>query len=104
MGITRYDDILDAKLGVALLVYFKSRGPDVTDYSLVLLRRTAYGDETIRVYDSAYGINEMHRYTRSGGKQKGVVYTGGATLGEGMRMAMEDIKKSYLAMIEGWES
>lgn len=46
----------------------------------------------------------MHRYTRSGGKQKGVVYTAGATLGEGMRMAMEDIKKSYLAMIEGWES
>jgi hypothetical protein len=53
--------------------------------------------------DSSHGINEMHRYTRSGGKQKGVVFTG-ATLGEGMRMAMEDIKKSYLAMIEGWES
>lgn len=27
--------------------------------------------ETIRVYDAAHGHNEMHRYTRTGGKEPG---------------------------------
>lgn len=44
----------------------------------------------------------MHRYTRSGGKQDGVEIHSG-TLGEGMRSAQEEIKRSYIAMIEGWK-
>jgi hypothetical protein len=102
VGTIRYYDVLDDKLGVVLYAYFHSQGPDVTDYSLVLLSVTSFGVETVRVYDSTHGVNEMHRYTRDGGKQNGVVFSG-ATLGEGMRAAMRQIKKGYLPMIEGWE-
>lgn len=102
MGVTRYKKKLDYQVGVVLSVYFRTKGRDVTDYSLVLLCARRGRIETIRVYDSSHGFNEMHRYARDGGKQNGVVFSS-ATLGEGMRAAMEDIKKSYLAMIEGWE-
>jgi hypothetical protein len=55
-----------------------------------------------RYDDSTHGFNEMHRHTKGGGKQDGVVFNR-ATLGEGMRAAKKEIKKRYLAMIEGWE-
>jgi hypothetical protein len=102
VGITRYKQRLDFQLGVILSVYFKAHGSAVLSYSLVLLAELDGRIETIRVYDSSHGFNEMHRYTREGGKQNGVVVNR-ATLGEGMRAAMEDIKDRYLAMIEGWE-
>ncbi len=97
-----YEDVLDHELGVVLLVDFENDGAEVVDYSLMLLLERAGETKTIRVYDSAHGFNEMHRYTRAGGKQKGTEVHRG-TLGEGMRTAIQDIKKRYLAMIEGWE-
>jgi hypothetical protein len=33
--------------------------------------------EKVRVYDAAHGHNEMHRYTRSGGKEPGEVFHSG---------------------------
>jgi len=62
------------------------------------------GDEvqTIRVFDSAHGFNEMHRCTRSDGKQTGKPFHSGS-LGEGMRAAIDDVKIGYGQMIEGWE-
>lgn len=101
MGIIRYREGLDYGLGVVLSAYFESGGPKVIDYSLVLLLESDGHTETIRIYDSAHGVNEMHRYSRDKGKQDGVVFNR-ATLGEGIRAAMRDIKKRYLAMIEGW--
>lgn len=92
MGIIRYREGLDYGLGVVLSVYFESRGPKVIDYSLVLLLESDGHTETIRIYDSAHEVNEMHRYSRDKGKQDGVVFNR-ATLGEGMRAAMKDIKK-----------
>lgn len=97
----RYDDILDYELGAMMSVDFMTARGEVVDYVVVLLLLTANGVETIRVYDSAHGFNEMHRYTRAGGKQIGTVFLI-ATLGEGMRAAIGDIKVGYLAMIEGW--
>jgi hypothetical protein len=58
--------------------------------------------ETIRVFDSAHGFNEMHRHTQAGGKQTGMRFHSG-TLGEGMRAAIEDVQNGYRQMIEGWE-
>lgn len=58
--------------------------------------------ETIRLYDGAHGHNEMHRYTRSAGKQPGTPLHRG-TLGEGMRAAIGEIKSGYREMIEGWQ-
>lgn len=75
---------------------------EVTDYALVLLLELGERIETIRVYDSTHGFNEMHRHAKGRGKQDGIVFSD-ATLGEGMRAAKEDIKERYLAMIEGWD-
>lgn len=97
-----YRRILDHALGALLRVQFTTRGRDVVDYAVVLLLETDKGTEAVRVYDSAHGHNEMHRYTRGGGKQPGTPFHGG-TLGEGMRAAIEAIEGGYREMIEGWE-
>lgn len=97
-----YRETIDYELGVSLLVDFRTKGTEVTGYSVVLLFEGDGEPETVRVYDSAHGVNEMHRYIRSAGKQDGVEIHSG-TLGEGMRSAQEEIKRSYIAMIEGWK-
>lgn len=85
-----------------LSVEFSTEGREITDYAVVLLLEVGEATETIRVYDGAHGHNEMHRYTRSEGKQAGTPFHGG-TLGEGMRAAIEEIERGYREMIEGWE-
>lgn len=97
-----YLRILDQVLGAMLQVEFTTDGRSVTDYAVVLLLEAGEVTETIRIYDGAHGDNEMHRYTRSGGKQTGTQFHGG-TLGEGMRAAIEEIEDGYREMIEGWE-
>lgn len=98
-----YREILDRGLGVVMIVDFASVGRDVVDYSIVLVLTVDERVETIRVYDGSHRINEMHRYTRSGGKQAAIEFHRG-TLGEGMRAAIEQIKQSHMSMIEGWKS
>lgn len=97
-----YLRILDHVLGVMVSVEFTSEGPEVTDYAVVLLLEMGNSTETIRVYDSAHGHNEMHRYTRGEGKQAGTPSHSG-TLGEGMRAAIDEVERGYREMIEGWE-
>ncbi len=82
-------------------VDFKTVRRDIVDYSVVLLAEVDGKLETIRVYDGAHGKNELHRYTRSDGKQRAEVIHDG-TLGEGMRAAISDIKRVNGAMIEAW--
>ncbi len=97
-----YLSILDDDLGAMLGVDFETDGREVTDYAVVLLLEVGDSTQTIRVYDGAHGHNEMHRYTRSSGKQAGTPFHNG-TLGEGMRAAIADIKTGYREMVEGWE-
>jgi hypothetical protein len=85
-----------------LQVEFTTEGREITDYAVVLLLEVGETTETIRVYDGAHGHNEMHRYTRTKGKQAGTPFHGG-TLGEGMRAAIKEIERGYRKMIEGWE-
>lgn len=82
-------------------VDFKTVRRDVVDYSVVLLAEIDGNLQTIRVYDGAHGTNELHRYTRKGGKQRAEAVHDG-TLGEGMRAAINDIKRGHGAMIEAW--
>lgn len=98
----RYELPLDYVLWAILHVEFTTRGKEVVDYAVMLLLEIEGRTETIRLYDSAHGHNEMHRYTRSGGKQLGTPLHRG-TLGEGMRAAITDIKSGYREMIEGWK-
>jgi hypothetical protein len=97
-----YRRILDHTLGALMRVQFTTQGSDVIDYAVVLLLETEKGIETIRVYDAAHDHNEMHRYTRSVGKEPGTVFHSG-TLGEGMRAAISEVERGYREMIEGWE-
>lgn len=96
-----YDLILDWHPEVILRVDQRTERGKVVDYALVLLLATPEGTETIRVYDSAHGCNEMHRHTCGAGKQSGVQFHSGS-LGEGMRIAISDVKGGFDEMIEGW--
>jgi hypothetical protein len=82
-------------------VDFTTERGEVVDYVVVLLVSAAADVKAVRVYDSAHGFNEMHRYTLAGGKQEGTEFHTGS-LGEGLRVAMEDTKLGYVGMIEGW--
>lgn len=46
-------------------------------YAIALVTELRERLWTVRLYDNAHGINEMHRYTRTGGKQPGEVFTTG---------------------------
>jgi hypothetical protein len=83
-------------------VRFERSGPEVTDYAVVLLAKIDGVVRTIRVFASAHGFNEMHRYARRAGKQTGMPFHSGS-LGEGMRAALGDVKLGYSRMIEGWD-
>lgn len=97
-----YRRILDSALGALRRVEFTTQGNEVLDFAVNLLLETEEGMETIRVYDAAHH-NEMHRYTRSGGKETGEIFHSG-TLGEGMRVAISEVERGYREMIEGWKS
>jgi hypothetical protein len=98
-----YERVLDETVRVLMYVAYKigQHGPDVMDYSVVLVVEVDDRKETVRVYDGAHRENELHRYTRDQGKQAGEVFNRG-NLGEGMRAAIEEIERSYEAMIDGW--
>lgn len=97
----RYHQILDHLSGITLWVDFKTKRGKVVDYTVALLVATPAGTETVRLYDGTHGFNEMHRYTRSAGKQSGTRFHSGS-LGQGMRAAIQEIKEGFVEMIEGW--
>lgn len=97
-----YTELLDALGEIRLRVEFATEGREVVGYSLVVIAMRQGDAVTVRVYDGAHGVNEMHRYTRSAGKQPAARFHRG-TLGEGMRAAKAEVKRSYPKMVEGWE-
>lgn len=100
--VDEYVEILDRALGIAIQVKFERTGRGIDGYAVVLVAEIQSTVEAIRVFDSAHGVNEMHRYTRSGGKQTGTTFHSG-TFGEGMRAATSQIESGYRQMIEGWD-
>ena len=93
---------LDLLLGVGLWVDFSTVRGRVVGYRVVLLLGPPEERVPVRVYDSAHGFNEMHRYTPAGGKQTGTPFHSG-TLGEGLNAAIKEATQSYESMIEGWK-
>jgi len=92
---------LNGVLGAWMRVSFKTERREIADYSVVLLLEVGERLETVRLYDGAHGQNEMHRYTRQGGKQAAEIFHRG-TLGAGTRAAITAIKRGYRPMIEAW--
>lgn len=96
-----FDEPLDWRGDVRMKVRWRTRRRDVVDYAVALVASESGEVRTIRVYDGAHGINEMHRYTRDGGKQAATRFHAG-TLGEGLRAAQLEVRKHWPEMIEGW--
>ncbi len=99
---SQYTSDLDAVPGAKMSVDFTTVKGEVVGYSVILLLASPFAAETVRVYDAAHGFNEMHRYTRAGGKQNGIVFHDG-TLAEGMQVAIDAVKHGHREMIEGWK-
>lgn len=98
-----YSEELDEDRKVWMHVNFVTKLREVVDYAVVLCVVEAEGAHTVRLYDGAHGINELHRYTREAGKQAAEVFHSG-TLGEGMRAAIDQVRRGYLPMIESWRA
>jgi ferredoxin-NADP reductase len=100
----RYRDVLNYEIGARLVVEFTLDRREVTDYAVVLTVDDEAGEAvTVRVYDGAHGVNEMHRHDRSGDKAPAERFHAG-TLGEGMRAAIAAVRSGYQEMIEAWRA
>ncbi|HTA97661.1 MAG TPA: hypothetical protein VK730_08465 [Solirubrobacteraceae bacterium] len=100
----RYRDVLDYEIGARIFVEFETRGRDILDYAVVLMVDEDDGSvATVRVYDGAHGINEMHRFDRTGRKAAGQAVHAG-TLGEGMRAAIAAVRIGHKEMIDAWRA
>ncbi len=82
-------------------VSFATERREVVDYAVLLTFELEEEVHTVRLYDGAHAVNEMHRYGRASGKQPAEIFHSG-TLGEGMREATRQIRSTYESMIEAW--
>jgi len=95
--------VLDYETGARLVVRYTHESGVIVDYAVVLVLPHADGEQTIRVFDGAHGVNDMHRHTRSRGKASAEAFHGG-TLAEGLRIAIDAIETGYREMIDGWHT
>lgn len=84
-----------------MYVDFSTERREVIAYAVVLAVEHCGEMRTARVYDAEHGFNELHRYTLTGGKMPGEAFHAGS-LGEGMRAAIDQIRRNYAEIIEGW--
>ncbi|HXA55706.1 MAG TPA: hypothetical protein VNV37_12605 [Solirubrobacteraceae bacterium] len=99
----RYRDVLDYEVGARVVVEFSTRGREVIDYAVVLTVDEDGEAVTVRVYDGAHGVNDMHRHDRTGEKAPAESFHAG-TLGEGMRAAIIAVRVGYKEMIDAWRA
>jgi len=98
----RYRDVLDYEIGARIVVEFTTGGREITDYAVVLTVDDEDGEATtVRVYDGAHGVNDMHRHNRHGEKASADTFRAG-TLGEGMRAAITAVRAGHKEMIGAW--
>lgn len=95
--------VLDYATGARLIIRYTHERGVIIDYAVVLVLTHDGAEQTIRVYDGAHGVNDMHRHTRSRGKASAEQFHGG-TLAEGMRIAIDAIETGYREMIDGWRT
>lgn len=100
----RYRDVLDYGVAARIVVEFSTRGREIIDYAVVLTVDDEHGEAaTVRVYDGAHGVNDMHRHDRAGEKAPASSFHAG-TLGEGMRAAITAVRVGYKEMIDAWRA
>jgi hypothetical protein len=87
--------VLDYEVGVRIVVEFTTRGREVIDYAVVLTVDDEPGEAvTVCVYDSAHGVNEMHRHDRAGEKAPAASFHAGTRV-EGRRAALVAVRAGY---------
>jgi hypothetical protein len=96
-----WEQVLDPTRRVIVRIAFVKERRVITNYSVVLTMDYEGREVTVRVYDGAHGVNDLHRHTRDGGKQPAETFHRG-TLGEGMRAAIEACVHGYDEMIQAW--
>lgn len=100
----RYRDVLDYEIGARIVVEFTTRGREIIDYAVVLTVDDEHGEAaTVRVYDGAHGVNDMHRHDRASEKAPAESFHAG-TLGEGMRAAINAVRAGHKEMIDAWRA
>jgi hypothetical protein len=99
----RYRDMLDYELGARIVVRFTTKRREIVDYSVILTVDGEDGAATVRVYDGAHGVNDMHRHDHRGEKAPAEMFHAG-TLGEGMRAAITAVRTGYKEMIDAWRA
>jgi hypothetical protein len=99
----RYRDVLDYEISAHLVVEFTTDRRAIVDYAVILTVDDDGREATIRVYDGAHGINDMHRHDRRGEKAPATAFHAG-TLGEGMRAAIAAVRADYKEMIAAWRA
>ncbi|MDW5595285.1 hypothetical protein VSS74_13125 [Conexibacter stalactiti] len=60
--------MLDYATGARLVIRYSHDRGVIIDYAVVLVLPHDGAEQTIRVYDGAHDVNDMHRHTRSRGK------------------------------------
>jgi hypothetical protein len=99
----RYRDVLDYKIGARIVVEFTASGREVVNYAVILTVTEDDKTVTVRLYDGAHGVNDMHRHDRGGSKSPAEQFHAG-TLGEGMRAAITAVRTGYKEMIDAWRT
>lgn len=98
-----YERVIEIAIIDGVRVRLSQSGRPIERYSVVLVALIDGSWETIRVYDNHLGIHHMHRYTRKGGKQPGVLFHEGST-SEAIPAAIAHLKAHWEAIIESWKS
>jgi hypothetical protein len=99
----RYREVLDYAMGARLIVEFATERREVVDYAVILTVDSDGAEATVRVYDGAHGVNDMHRYRRDGEKAPATTFHAG-TLGEGMRAAIAAVRTDYKEIVTAWRA
>jgi hypothetical protein len=99
----RYRDVLDYEIGARIVVEFATERRMIVDYAVILTVEDEEGEATVRVYDGAHGVNDMHRHNRRGEKAPATTFHAG-TLGEGMRAAIIAVRADYKEIIAAWRA
>ena len=99
----RYREVLDYEMGARMIVEFTTDRRTVVDYAVILTVDDVDTEATVRVYDGAHGVNDLHRHNRRGEKAPAASFHAG-TLGEGMRAAIVAVRADYNEMIEAWRA
>ncbi len=98
-----WEQVLNHEPDVELIARYTHQSGKIIDYAVILVVTYDATVRTVRVYDGAHGVNDLHRYTRRGGKQRAESFHSG-TLGEGMRSAVEAVKSGYREMVFAWQA